>query len=187
MLSFVRLLLLATAVLLSCVGVHAEAPEGPPIPSADLTPNVGHSRTNLGLYVATRFYRYRGDYSLTYNAFHAGRLGVYGFGDVDVEARTASNEFQPDRLTGTFEIGTREAIQKSSLGLYYRHFSSHNIDLIDRPKPSWEQAGLRYQWVRPRYEVDLSGGDYVHIDNCRYQTDGDLRLAGMSTRVGGFR
>jgi len=174
---------LTGAVCLSVVvAAAAEAPEGPQSPAWDLTPYVAHSVANVGYDVATQVYRYHGDFNVTYNALRLKRVGIYGFADVDIESRTDSDLFQPDRLVGTFEGGGRMAIGKSALGVFYRHLSSHNIDRVDRVKPSWEAAGVRYQWaVRPALRMTLSAADYVHHENCRYQSDVDGQAAWLIT------
>jgi hypothetical protein len=167
----------AAFLLFSCAAGQAEVPEGPPVPSADLSAYVAHSRTDLDYYLATQVYRYRGRYAITYNAFRVGKVGVYGFGDADVEVRTGGNQFQPDRLLGTFEGGVRGPVGQGSVGVFVRHFSSHNVDRDDRAQPSWEQLGARWQWSRGRWHVDLSGATYFHHDHCRYQSDVDAHAA----------
>lgn len=167
--------IVVTGLFLICAGAYAQTPGGPPAPNPDLTTNVAHSQVNVGYYAATQMYRYHGSYNVTYNAVKVAGVGLYGFGDVDVEVRTADSEFQPDRLLGTFEIGGRKSAGNGSIGLHFRHQSTHNVDRTDRPRLSWEQVGVRYQVAKPSYSFAISTAHYVHHDNCRYDNDVDLR------------
>jgi hypothetical protein len=154
---------------------HSQMPEGPQVPNPDSKKNATHSLVRIGYYAQTSKYLYHGDYNLTTNAFQIGTADFYGFADVDVEALDERGNFQPNRLAGTFEIGARVPIDNSPVGVFYRHESTHNIDLAGRRQPSWEQLGLRYQYVRPNYDISISAADYDHHGNCFYNADFDLQ------------
>jgi len=168
---------LSILTLAACTAAHAQQPQGPPVPNADMTRSAAHSQLRLGYYAASKAYRYQGAYNITYNAFQTGRVTFYGFADAEIEARIdrSSNEFQPDRLVGTFELGAKRIVGGSPLSLYLRHMSAHNIDRTDRLRPQWEQAGIRYQWDRPLYQVSLSAATYLHGNNNNYRSDFDLQ------------
>jgi hypothetical protein len=153
----------------------AQEPEGPQQPSIDLSKNATHSNIRIGYYPITGHYLYQGDYNLTYNAFQTGTTDIYGLIDVDVEALNRHGNFQPDRLDGTFEIGARVPIHNSPIGVFYRHESTHNIDLVGRQQPSWEQLGIRYQLIQPHYNASISLADYDHRANCFYNSDFDIQ------------
>jgi len=160
-----------------CGAAYAQQPQGPPLPNPDMSRNAAHSQLRLGYYAASKAYRYQGAYNITYNAFQSGRIVFYGFANADVEARIdrSSNEFQPDRLVGTFEVGAKQSAGGSPVSLFLRHMSAHNIDRTDRLRPQWEQAGIRYQWERPLYHVSVSAATYIHGNNVNYRSNLDLQ------------
>jgi hypothetical protein len=162
------LCLFATAAL-------AQMPEGPQLPSPDMTKNATHGALRIGYYAQTSFFRYHGDYTVNYNAFQIGGADINLLADVDIEATNAQEAFQPNRLVGTFEASVREPIHGSPIGIFYRHQSAHNIDLTDRSRPAWEQLGLRYQFVQPSFDLNLSIAHYTHSENCFYNSDIDLQ------------
>lgn len=168
---------LSAIVFSACAAAQAQQPQGPPLPNPDMTRNAAHSQLRLGYYASSKVYRYEGAYNITYNAFKVGHSTLYGFADADIEARVdrVSNEFKPDRLVGTFELGSKQNAGGFPLSLYLRHMSAHNIDRIDRLRPQWEQAGVRYQWERPLYQLSVSAATYIHGNNNNYRSDLDLQ------------
>jgi len=151
----------------------AQVPGGTPTPVNYDTLNIAHGETRIGYYIGSKVYRYQGEYSLTYNFGRLGQSVFYLFGDADVEALSNQDRnFQPDRLTGTFEIGARR-VGVPPLTLFLRHQSSHNIDRNDRRQGSWELLGARWNQNLGRAVMSFSAGKYVHRTINDYNWDLD--------------
>ncbi len=172
--------------LFSLAPAVAQMPGGPPIPNDSLQAGDIHGVVRLGYYVASGFYRFQGQYGLTANVARIGSSPVYVFGNVDIESLSGkANSFQPDRQTGTFEVGVRRIAGRAPLSVFIRHQSPHNIDRNDRRQGSWEMVGARWTQRVKGTKVTLSTGPYIHRIVARYQWDADLQTATPLGRVAG--
>ena len=171
---------LTAALMLSlgafAAGAQAQMPEGLAIPNSSLTPNAMNTMVRLA-YSSSNYYRYHGDYNLTYNVDHIGSFVPYLFADVDIEATyNAEKQFHPDRLLGNFELGGKCPVGKGEqIVPYFRHMSSHNIDRTDRPRDAYELIGLRGVLNRKMFDLTLSLGTYTHAENAFFKDDEDLQ------------
>lgn len=182
-----KLALLSTTPLLFLLSpAAAQMPGGPPIPSDSLQPGDVHGEVRIDYTLVSSLYRFQGQYGLTANVARIGSSPVYLFGNVDNEILSGKGKgFQPDRQTGTFEVGVRQVGHLKPLSVFIRHQSPHNIDRNDRRQGSWEMVGARWTQRVRGTKVTFSTGPYVHRIVARYQWDADLHTATPLGRIAG--
>ena len=163
-------------IMFAAAGAHAQMPGGVPLPNANDKPYQAHGDAQIGYYLTSRSYRYQGQYSLTYNVAQIGPSCLYLMANIDIEILANHvSDFQPDRQTGTFEVGTRRIVKNVPLGLFLRHQSPHNIDRSDRRQGSWEMVGARYNTRCGPALIVVSAGPYIHRIVNDYTWDADAQ------------
>ncbi len=179
----------AAAVVAACLlsaPAFAQMAEGPSLPSKDLSPNATNLLARLAYDASSSYYRYHGNVNLTDNIGHIGRAVPYVFADVDIQSKylKGQQQFHPDRLVGTFELGAHGRFGNAPLGIYLRHMSAHNVDSNSRPRPAWEQIGARYVTSSATSDLTISVAYYTHRENNHYRSDADAQGHYRLGRIG---
>ena len=188
---FFQCLLLVLTLI--CLGgnIQAQTPEGPQLPVADNKIGAVHGIIRLGYYGVTHTYRYHGEYEAETNFVRVAGSPLYAFADVDVQALedSAHGKFEPDRLTGTFEIGVRRLFGIAPFSLVTRHQSAHYIDRNDLFQGSWDMVGARWQQTVGKTQISASLANYVHVHqlDSEYKLDADLQGVTSLGAVGRHR
>lgn len=163
--------------------VFAQMPEGQAIPPAIETPGDSVGQARIAINPGAKVYRYHADYNITGIVGDKLKIAPYAFADADIEAQlfTDSNEFHPDKLTGTFEVGLAHEGSMFDSRIFLRHQSSHNVDRTDRVRPAWEMVGMRFESRYRSTHMSLGVARYTHKEAVHYNTDVDFRT---STPIG---
>ena len=173
-------------ILLWAAGmVHGEIPGGVPLPDPGTKIESIHGDSRIAYDLASKTYRYQGEYDFTYNIAAVAKSPVYFFADVDVEAISSETDgFAPDRLTGTFEGGVKDFCGMKPLSIYLRHQSPHDIDSSQLRQGSWEAVGARWTQKFSGTEVALSAGPYIRTIVSDYRWDFDAQANRKIGRIG---